>query len=54
MDAFEDRVMLVVVHDTKSANLYVSDPTGTQYTLSLPNIVYVSPTTAGSSALPGM
>lgn len=54
MDGDDDRVMIVVVHGTKSAHLYVSDRTATKYTLSLPNIVYISPKSVGQSHLPGL
>ena len=54
MDALEDRVMMCVVHATKSVHLYVSDVSGTKYTLSLPNVVYISPTSVGGTALPGL
>lgn len=47
VDAELDRVMIVVTHGVKSAHLYVSDTSGLKYTLSLPNIVYVSPTSVG-------
>lgn len=54
VDADNDRVMVCVNHDVKSSHLYVSDVTGLRYTLSLPNIVYISPTAVAGTRLPGM
>ncbi|XP_067938207.1 sortilin-related receptor-like [Watersipora subatra] len=54
VDADEDRVMICVVHAAKSTHLYVSDVTGSKYTLSLPNVVYMSPTSVEGTSLPGL
>lgn len=54
VDADHDRVMVCVNHDVKSSHLYVSDTSGTRYTLSLPNIVYISPQSVRGTNLPGM
>ena len=54
VDADNDRVMVCVNHAVKSSHLYVSDTTGIKYTLSLPNIVYVSPQAVSGTRLPGV
>ena len=45
---------MVVLHAVKSAHLYVSDVSGTRYSLSLPNIVYLSPKSVIGTSLPGL
>lgn len=42
-DASDDRVFLCVTHDGMHANLYYSDTTGLEYTLSLERIFYFDP-----------
>lgn len=42
-DATEDQVFLCVQHNKTSTNLYISDVTGSEYSLSLENIIYYNP-----------
>ncbi|KAJ8316151.1 hypothetical protein KUTeg_006165 [Tegillarca granosa] len=42
-DASEDQIFLCVNHNRTSSHLYISDATGSKFTLSLENIVYFNP-----------
>ena len=42
-DASEEQVFVVVSHNTTVNHLYISDITGSKYSLSLENIVYFNP-----------
>jgi len=42
-DASEDQVFLCVTHNKSSTHLYISDVTGTKYSLSLENVIYFNP-----------
>ena len=47
-DASEDQVFLCVTHNKSSTHLYISDVTGTKYSLSLENVIYFNPKGAHS------
>ena len=48
-DVVEDHVFVVINHLRNLSNMYLSDPTGIKYQLSLPRVLYHNPFTNVSS-----